>query len=262
MTHPSRPREVLAELTRSVSEHPCSWHEGYRRFLGMIGVEADSYDTYVNAAVTSAGYRRDTSLSRRQAIDMNTDTALLIADEAADGGLIDLERTIDAVSLGHIPTWEQSSYLLFFLAAMSRPDPSTLDGLANSMATADSYDLSVFNNQDAPNEVRLPHYFGLTNHFWSNVRRHPYHPIDTMIESFDRTMTLGGRAEERLALHMGTRVLQPILISETRDISSADINPKLRAHYERLSGLGADLFAQPQVTRFGLREILIDKSPS
>lgn len=249
---------MLRELTSELREQPQDWANGYRTFMRKLGTTAQVYDTYVNAAVTSAGYRRDRMLSREVAIAQNTDTALLIADQLVDNGLLEPEKTIDAVALGYIPSWEQSDYLQFFFGVMARPDIVYIDDIADEMHSSHDYDLAIFNNHQLTNEERFPHYQGLTAHFWEVVRQVPHRPIDTMIESFDRTMTLGGRAEEQLALQMGVRVLQPILLRESTNFTQADISPELKAHYTQLNALGADLFATPASAHLGLKRILHD----
>lgn len=255
MPHTSNTRDTLHELTSELCEQPRNWANGYRMFIRKLGATAQVYDTYVNAAVTSAGYRRDSTLSREGAIAQNTDTALLIADQLADNKLLDHEKTIDAVALGYIPSWEQSDYLQFFFGVMARPDVVYIDDIADEMRSSHDYDLTIFNNHQLTNEERFPHYQSLTTHFWEVVSQVPHRPIDTMIESFDRTMTLGGRAEEQLALEMGTRILQPVLLAETTSFIGASISPELREHYQRLAWLNADLFARPTTTHLGLKQI-------
>lgn len=255
MPHSSNTRNILRELTSELCDQPHDWANGYRMFMRKLGATAQIYDTYVNAAVTSAGYRRDSTLSREEAIAQNTDTALIIADQLAENGLISPEKTIDAVALGYIPSWEQSDYLQFFFGVMARPDVAYIDDIADEMRTSHGYNLEIFNNHELPNEERFPHYQGLATHFWETVQQVPHRPINAMIESFDRTMTLGGRAEEQLALAMGTRILQPVLLAETTSFISASISPELREHYQRLAELNADLFARPTTTHLSLKQI-------
>ena len=255
MPRTSTTRNTLRELTSELCEQPQDWANGYRTFMRKLGTTAQTYDTYVNAAVTSAGYRRDSTLSREEAIAQNTDTALLIADQLAENTLIEPGKTIDAVALGYIPSWEQSDYLQFFFGVMARPDVAYIDDIADEMHSSRGYDLAVFNNHEIPNEERFPHYQGLTTHFWEVVQQVPHHPIDRMVESFDRTMTLGGRAEEQLAREMGTRILQPVLLAETTSFIGASISPELREHYQRLAWLNADLFARPTTTHLSLKQI-------
>lgn len=256
MPRTSTNRETLHELTSELCEQPQDWANTYRTFMCKLGATAQVYNTYVNAAVTSAGYRRDTTLSREEAITQNTNTALLIADQLAENNLIDPAKAIDAVSLGYIPAWRQSDYLQFFFGVMARPDIAYIDDIADEMHASHGYDLAIFNNSSLSNEERFPHYQGLTTHFWEIVQQVPHHPIETMIESFDRTMTLGGRAEEQLACEMGVRILQPILLAETTNFIGASISPELSEHYQRLAKLNADLFARPTTTHLSLKQII------
>lgn len=256
MPRTSNTRNTLRQLTSELCEQPQDWANGYRTFMRKLGTTAQTYDTYMNAAVTSAGYRRDSTLTREEAIARNTDTALLIADQLAENELIEPKKTIDAVALGYIPSWEQSDYLQFFFGVMARPNVAYIDDIADEMRTSHDYDLEIFNNHELSNEERFPHYLGLTAHFWETVQQVPHHPIDRMIESFDRTMTLGGRAEEQLAIQMGTRILQPVLLTETTSFIGASISPELREHYQRLAWLNADLFARPTSTHLSLKQIV------
>ena len=147
-------RDQTAEWTREYID-PIAAHAVLQRKLGQT---AGYYDDYISIAITSGGYRRDSSLTYGQAVAENTAYALDMADELHRHGLIDVRQSLDSVALGKVAPWKQSDYLTFFFMAMTRPfgtSPGSVDEAADIQARlreCNSANMHVFNDETMTND--------------------------------------------------------------------------------------------------------------
>ncbi|HRC27993.1 MAG TPA: hypothetical protein PKV96_01270 [Candidatus Saccharimonas sp.] len=243
-------RDQTAEWTREYID-PIAAHAVLQRKLGQT---AGYYDDYISIAITSGGYRRDSSLTYGQAVAENTAYALDMADELHRHGLIDVRQSLDSVALGKVAPWKQSDYLTFFFMAMTRPfgtSPGSVDEAADIQARlreCNSANMHVFNDETMTNDQRFPEYQRFVDGFRAAIADYDIAPIGRMIRLLDWQRSLGSRAEESLARQLGITVVTPMVATSTHDLSGVPIAPELRAKIAHLESLGAETLASQPPT--------------
>lgn len=252
-------RSTLAECTTDWREQHTNPVDAYWDFSQRLGAAAEAYDDYISTAITAGGYRRDAALPYAEVVARNTDYAFAMTDELHRQGQLNVHETLDAVALGKTD-WRQSDYLLFFFNAMARPitrgpGSSEYAVLQDIYAHPHEYDPTVFNDETLSNEVRYPHYEAFAYEYWQRIESLDMIPIDRTVRVLDWNRTLGGRAEEALARHIGIRVATPQIIQTSRDFSHMVIADELHGHLQELTWLGADILAPPSEPRL----VLVDE---
>lgn len=248
--------QIATEIRSALDAYTAKWtteyidpivaHMELRRSLGQT---ANRYDDYISTAITSGGYRRDTTRPYGEAVAENTAYALQMADELHYQGLIDINRTLDAVALGKVAPWKQSDYLTFFFMMMTRPDLDgdyTMSGaevLRTALRSHNTANMQVFNDESLTNEQRFPEYEKFVENFLGVIERYEITPIGRMVRVLDWDRTMGSRAEESLARRLGIQVVTPMIITSTHDVSTIPVSAKLRERMLQLDSLGAKTLA-------------------
>ena len=250
-------RSTLAECTVSWSEAKTSPLDAYVDFQCRLGSLATRYEDYISTAITSGGYRRDSTLKYREVVAKNTDYALMIADEFHRRGLTDAELTLDAVALGKVAGWKQSDFLTFFLAAMARPvvpGPSSPEyrHLLDIYNHPQTYNKATFDDESLGNDVRLPHYQAFAAEYWQRTKVLGVAPINRSIRVADWNQSLGSQAEEHFARLIGIRVATPQIITSSCDFSLLDLPHDLSMSIKELRELGAHIIAPPEASKLVL----------
>lgn len=235
-------REALGECTVEWTKDAPSPIDAVLTFRKKLGSSANHYSTYLSTAITAGGYVRDASLSTREVPRKNSETALLYADHLARHGLVDLEQSVDAVALGHIPDWKQSDYLRFWLPILTRPK-LTIGNIRHLNKVMDNFesthDIDIFNNSHAPHALRRPIYQSFGNTYLNAISGMQNHPIHQTIQLVDGELSLGGDVEALVSQASNIEVLVPSFNgSESEFIESIDDQP-LRRHLAELAELGA-----------------------
>ncbi len=235
-------REALQQCTKEWAETPTDPTDAYLQFSQRIGDVATTYSTYFSTAVTSAGFNRDKTLSKREVIQKNSKIGLEYADTLHDEGLVDIHQSVDAVALGYVP-WTQSDYLEFWFHVMARPDfhnPADLQHYRDRKTTATGVNFATFNDSSQPLEVRRPEYLAYADQYLETIDHAETRPIDRAVQLIDRKLSVGGHAEARLAHRLGAKVCAPAVISHITDPSAYPWKDYwLAQHLNELSSLGA-----------------------
>lgn len=252
-------RSTLAECTVDWRQRGTNPVDAYIDFLERLGKDAGNYEDYISTAITAGGYKRDATIPYADVVAKNSDYAFAMADELHRQGQLNVHETLDAVALGKTG-WRQRDYLLFFFNAMARPIVRSKESpeynlLQSIFTTPEQYDAEVFNNESLPNEERYPHYSAFAYEYWQRISALDIAPIDRTVRVLDWDRTLGGRAEEELAKHIGIRVATPHLIQTSCDFSALSVSDELRTHMQQLTNLGADILAPPATPRL----VLVDE---
>ncbi len=238
----STSRQVLKECTRDWRETPTDPTDAYHQFRVRMGEKASLYSTYLSTAITAGGYRRDSTLTSQEIAHKNSLVAFEYADALQDEALVDLEYSVDAVSLGYIPKWNQSDYLEFWFHVMARPDLTPRDQAHYTYRKANhtSVDFDTFNDSSLPNSERRPEYLAYVDQYLQCIDHVSKQPIERAVQLIDRKLSLGGDAEARLAHKIGAKVCAPALVNYATDPSMYPWkNFWLAQHLNELSSLGA-----------------------
>ena len=239
---------ILAECTVNWAEQHINPTDAYLNFMQRLGSHANQYATYLSTAITAGGFKRNANLSGREVVAANTDVALRYADELARHDLINLETSIDAVSLGYIPHWAQSDYLEFWFHVMARPNFS-MDPCRNAereyyevgiTAFKKSHDMELFSSQQASHDERRPLYLDFADTYTSGIYPVRKRPVKSVVQLIDREMSLGADAEARLSRHLGIPVTAPAQRTYANMLDDSVVhNLDLLEKLQRLRDIGA-----------------------
>ena len=198
---------------------------------------------YVSTAITSAGYKRDTSLDLSDVISRNNTAAGLVmwALVEREAPHIDPTEVMLPTELGTVPGWCDSDYLLFCFAWLSGLSASGSEWLMAQLSDP-VYEpiVALANDRRQPNEVRWPHYrvfaeVALAKLALAESRKGGKRAdgAEFLLQLIDTQESLGCRAEEIYADVRGLDRLSPTF--------AADLGGPLGAAVRQLSDLGASV---------------------
>ena len=254
----SRNRDALGECTAEWRKDTPAPIDAVLAFRKKLGSRAGRYTTYLSTAITAGGYIRDPSLPISEVSKQNSEAALLYADFLADHGVIDLEHTIDAVALGHIPGWEQSNYLRFWLPILTRPT-MTAANIRRINETMDNFevnhDMGLFNDSKAPHKLRRPLYQAYGDAYLSAVDGMQSHPIHQTVQLVDGALSLGGNVEALVSQASDIAVSTPAYGGTELEFIDGVDNILLQRHLAQLAGLGAQFVRATQQPGLSLQPL-------
>lgn len=240
----TKSREILGECTEEWQKNPVEPLEGVTILHNKMGELARTYSTYLSTSVSSGGWIRDKTLSQAEVISANGKTALRYADYLHRAGLIDLHRSVDAVSLGHVPTWRQYEYLKFWLPVMGRVELSTenVREIQSQLTEFEnSHDMDLFNDSSAPQTERRPLHAAFERQFVRATQNMGSHAVEQVVQLIDASLSLGGDTERDYANDTDIAVKRPAFAGTPEEMIRIIDDPELASQFEQLSKLGAHI---------------------
>jgi hypothetical protein len=204
---------ILTQLTNEFSINDAGPIAAYSRFQQLRRAHhlLSSAD-YCSTTITSSGHARNAQLNKSEALKKNTETAQQLVAELANKGCLHPRSVILPVDLGYIPTWNQSDYILFWLAVIAgfdlgdRPSTAKIEKFRHQTIEyldRASVDLVTMNNSNADGGTRAKEYFKFAKaiaHVASNYRPEP-HSAHRVVNLIDTQASLGCQTE-RLFAHL------------------------------------------------------------
>ncbi len=198
---------------------------------------------YVSTAITSAGYKRDTTLPTADVIRLNNEAAqtLLTALHAGGAPGIHPAELMVPTELGKVPGWKDSHYLIFYfswLSGLSAEATAWVEGRIADPVLAPT--LVIADDRNRPNAERWPHYEQFVNVLLTHLtvaaarrRGRVGDPSTTMLQLIDVQESLGCRAEDLFA-EVNNLDLLTLTLAE-------GLSGPVAEHIKRLSDLKATL---------------------
>ena len=234
-------REIFYGLNQQWQNNPVSPTEGYIKTQIEFKKRQASYDRYFGTSITSAGYRRDKSLSLSDAVTANLELGFDIVDEAHDSGVTDACSSIEAVAFGSIPGWQQSDYMQYWFMDMARTDFGQADFsefdkiLTHELSRDKTFDQQAMDDPHAPNGERLRHHKLHLQAFGRAACYCIVNPINELIQLVDYKRSLGQRMEAEFALKLGAR------LSTVAPPKTLPHNPELDSKLHHIHFLGVEI---------------------
>jgi tRNA(Arg) A34 adenosine deaminase TadA len=200
---------------------------------------------YVSTAITSGGYRRDSSLALGEVIARNNHAALLMAHElqAHDAPHVTPYEVMLPVELGPVEGWGDTDYLLFYFAWLGGLTEVGAAWLVDQLSGSAYQPIrAVADDRRRSNEDRWPQYkifveVALTTLAVAEARPGAKRAdgADLMLQLIDVETSLGCRAERLFADARGLTRLAPTFGPEVSD--------KVGAQVAALNALGVQVGA-------------------
>lgn len=195
---------------------------------------------YASTAITSAGFKRDSTLDFAEVVRLNNLTAALIMTELVEGQVPGLGPTTVMLptELGKVPGWKDSHYLLFYfcwLAGLDARGTAYVESELNDPVRAGI--VVAADDRKLPNEQRWPSYRVMVEILLANIALaeavygRPHAHARTLVKLVDTEESLGCRAEQMFA---DARGLDSVAVS-----LDGSVGESLRDLTGRLAELGA-----------------------
>lgn len=196
---------------------------------------------YVSTAITSGGYKRDTSLELPEIIKRNNRSAALIATALAanDAPHFAANNTMLPTELGPVKGWGDSDYILFYFCWLSGLSPAGAAWIEKRLAEP-AYQpiLAAANDRKKPNDERWPPYRLFVEIVLGNLPLAEAQPngkrsdgCSLLLQLVDVGYSLGCQAEQIYADARGLDRLAPSF--------DAGLPDPLGAEVKALTALGA-----------------------
>jgi hypothetical protein len=204
---------------------------------------------YVSTALTSAGHRRESDLKPAsgipQAVERNSRTASLILSALASNqaSIVSQSSVMVPSDLGHVPSWKDCDYLVFYFAWMSGLSAEGASRLDRELNKPQYQTLRVrADNRTADNEIRWPSYEAFTEVALAKLLVIEASPgtvqaggARILLQLVDVGESLGCRAETLFAQARSLDIVTPTFAHETSGVLGEDVT--------RLIELGATVGA-------------------
>jgi hypothetical protein len=226
----------LIQAPRSVSEAVSMCHAVQDQF------RLSTPRVYVSTAITSAGFKRDASLSIGEAIALNNESAALVLAQlaATDSPGIFVEEVMVPTELGKVPSWGDTDYLAFYfswLSGLSVEGTAWLEGRLDDAVLAPV--VSAANDRGRCNAERWPYYQKFVEVLLTTVatvsarrRGRTREASSVLLQLIDTSGSLGCRAEEmyaevrgidRIGITLGDALTEPLAtrVARLRELDAA-----------------------------------------
>lgn len=254
----TKSRDVLGECTEEWQKNPVDPFEAAVAFNKKLGNLATTYDTYNSTSITAGGAKRFKELSFHEVVEWNRDMGLRYADHLHEQRLIDLHQSIDAASLGHVPSWGQHEYLEFWLLVIARPHLSqqNRDTIRKHMDSIyGKTDMEAFNNSKLAHSKRRPLYHKFERGFSDATKDMAIQPVGSVIQLIDRQLSLGCDVEARFATGHDIDILAPAYGGHAKEFVSSITDDKLRDGLGRLAATKASFIEAGNVQNLSLKSL-------
>ncbi len=177
---------------------------------------------YASTSITSGGHARVAGLEMEQIIAANTRTARDLVVLMDKHGTLDRQAVVLPVDLGHVPGWQQSDYILFWMLVISgfdlwiRPGNSRIREFEKALRRAveqTGADLKVMNSFKLTAEERAPQYFRFADACVQAARESKADrratSVRKLVSLVDPHVSLGGQTERYFARKLSIPVYLP-----------------------------------------------------
>lgn len=237
---------VIEDIAQTTDLRPTQAYAVYDQMLTERYLDPT---VYLSMAITSGGFKRDSSLGIGDVISLNTEYGSLAAStlvgEYPDFQLGDI---IVPSELGKVKGWSQADYLLFWSHVITGVDVDTAQKIETELTEIGSLTTPGFTDPAADQFVKQRDYGGFAMSYAKTLREiaseakqagtwQPPHNMQAVVFILDQDMSHGAQAEELLAREIG---IPPQHLQEVQKETFTTAQPRFKELVERLSVLGAE----------------------
>ncbi len=206
---------------------------------------------YASTSITSGGHSRCAGLDMEQIIAANTRTARDLVVLMDEHGTLDRQAVVLPVDLGHVPGWQQSDYILFWMLVISgfdlwtRPGNSRIQEFERGLERAlkqTGADLKAMNSFTLTAEARAPQYFRFADACVQAAKASKSDrratSVRKLVSLVDPHVSLGGQTERYFARQLGIPVYLPRAVKPADGLEQVLSTRRLARDVEMIIGWG------------------------